>query len=230
MSSSRLRLILRMVLGVGIILFIFVTWQGLATLSSKSKQLVDLKLKEKTATAQISSLAVAKKEVETYRYFNGVAKTVIPDDKNQAEAVADIAMFASRSGFGIDSITFPTSTLGGGSKTTKPTESTPANPSGQSSSTSANTASPQAALSQAKAVPGVPGLYSLELTVVSEAGQQVPINRKVTYIKLLDFLKKLENNRRTAQITDVSIKPETGAAGPDLYLVFTLKINVFIKP
>lgn len=228
LDGKRLRLVLQVALAVAVLLFIVLFVKGLSGLSAKGSQLVELKLKDRTAQAQLSSLAIAKKEVETYAYFKDVAKTVIPEDKDQAQAVLDITRLASQAGINIGSITFPNSNLGGGAPSV--TGQPAAAPAAQPGTSNAQSATPKAAISQAKPVDGIPNLYSLELTVTPESGVQVPDNRKVTYPKLLDFLKKLENNRRTAQITQVNIQPEGDETNLGPYIDFSLIINIFIKP
>ena len=229
-NSKRLRIILQAALVLGFLLFVVVAVQGFSMLSKKSDQLIALKLKHKTVEAQLSNLAVAKKEVETYSYFKDVAKTVIPNDKDQAQTVSDITRLASEVGINIQSIAFPTSNLGGASSSpSSPSQSSPSSTS-TPAPTNAQSASPKTALSQATLVEGIPGLYALQLTITSETGPQVPENRKVTYPKLLEFLAKLENNRRTAQITQISLQPEGDETNVTPYIDFTLIINIFMKP
>lgn len=185
-------------------------------LSAKSQKLVDMKQESKIADAQLASLAQSKKEVEKYAYFNSVAKTVLPSDKNQAQAVLDIFQIANESGISLQSITFPASSLG-----SKPASS---------STNDAATASSQSAVSQAKPVEGINGLYSLELTITPQSGLGVADSLKPTYPKLIDFLGRIENNRRTAQISQVNIQPQTTASGPSPFINFTMTINIFMKP
>ncbi|MEX1995253.1 MAG: hypothetical protein WD887_00545 [Candidatus Saccharimonadales bacterium] len=172
--------------------------------------MVSLKLQNKIADGQLSNLETAKKEVQQYAYFKEVAKTVIPSEKDQAATVLEILQIASEAGISIQGITFPSSNLGGSSA---------------GAQSDASTASPQNVISQSKAVSGIPGLYSIELTITPESGPQVPPTRQVTYPKMLRFLKGIENNRHTAQITQVNIQPL-----PDEGVNFTLKVHVFIKP
>jgi len=192
--------------------FIAAAFIGLSFLSSKSQALVDLKLQSRTADDQLSSLATAKKQLQKYSYFNNVAATVIPNDKDQAQAVLDIFQMANDSGIALQNIEFPSSSLGAKSGT-----ASPASPTGGSN------------LSQAKRVTGIAGLYSLQLTITPQTpqqGAQVSSSSATTYPKFLDFLSRIERDRRTAQITQVNIEPQAG--GP--YLNFTLVINIFIKP
>jgi len=221
MDSKKLRLVLLGLLGLGAIAFVTILFIGTSALDAKSKSLIKLKLEDKTAEAQLASLAIAKKDVEAYAYFKDVAKTVIPNDKNQAQAVLDIIQLANAAGINIESITFPASTLGSAAAAAAAAQTTPTN---------AQSASAKSVLSQAKAVEGISGLYAVELTISPESGGQVPADKQVTYAKFLDFIKKLENNRRTAQITQISILPSGDESGPSGQISFSLTINIFIKP
>lgn len=207
LNARQLRLVLLGLLGASILVMLAITFSGLSSLSGKSRHLVDLKIQSKAANDQLASLTKAKKEASQYSYFNDIAKTVIPNDKDQAQAVLDIQNLANQSGIALQSVTFPSSNLG-----TKP------------SSTDTSAASKNA-ISQAKPVEGIAGLYSLQLTITPQIGPQVPADKTVTYSKFLNFLDKIEHNRRTAQITQVNIQPQ----GSDT-VNFTLTINIFIKP
>src|SRR3989344_8078753 len=148
-SARQLRFLLLGLFAICLVIFIAVAVMGLNNLSQKSSQLVELKLKNKTLETQLTSLAAAKKQVEQYSYFNDVAKTVFPVDKDQAKAVFIISKFAKESKFKLGGINFPASTLGRGSAPVSATDP----------------AATAAAISQAKPVEGIEGLYSLQLTI-----------------------------------------------------------------
>lgn len=205
-SARQLRFLLLGLLGLCVITIFTIAVLGLNVLSSKSSELVELKVKTKTLDAQLVNLDIAKKQVEQYSYFNEVAKTVLPADKDQAKAVLTVFKLANESGISIANITFPSSALGGNA--------------GSRSATS----SPSSAISQAKPVEGIKGLYSLQLTITPQTGASG--GKTVTYDKFIDFLKRIERDRRTAQITQVIIKPELGTNAID----FTLVINIFMRP
>lgn len=217
MTSKRLRMILLGMLGFLALAFIIAAVAGTSMLGKKSQKMVNLKTESKVLEAQLNSLGQAKKEVQQYSYFKDVAKTVIPTDKDQAQAVLDIVRLANESGIALQSITFPTSTLGG-----------PAAASGSTAAPATTPSSTSAAISQAKPVTGIKGLYSLELTITPDVNPQLPADKQVTYDKMLDFLKRIERNRRTAQITEVNITPQS-TTGSKL-ISFNLVINIFIKP
>lgn len=216
LDSKKLGLVLIGLLALSVLAFMGITVGGLSALKSKSNTMVELKAKSQTAEAQLANLEQAKKDVEKYSFFKAVAKSVIPADKDQAKAVLEINQMAAQAGISIQTITFPASTLGLRAATS---------PAPQDATSSSSTA---AAISQAKPVSGIPGLYSLELTITPESGVDVAAAKQVTYPKMLDFLSRIENNRRTAQITEVNIQPEVNqqVAG----VAFTMKINIFIKP
>jgi hypothetical protein len=214
MTPKLYRYLLMGLLALIAIIFVGVTFVGMGKLSHRSQELVDAKLKSKTLDAQLTALEAAKKQIDKYGYFNDVARTVIPNDKDQAQAVLDITQQAGKAGFSIASITFPTSTLGG--KTT--------------STSATNGSSVLNAVSQAIPVEGISGLYSLQLTVVPLTGPTVPASEKVTYPKLIDFLKRIERDRRTAQIAQITIQPQSDSDGPTGEINFSLVINVFIRP
>jgi hypothetical protein len=213
LNSKTLRLVLIGGLAFSVAAFFGIAFFGLSVLNSKSRSLVDLKIQSQSSYDQLSNLVQSKKEVEKYAYFKTVARTVIPNDKNQAQAILEINQMANDSQISIQSITFPASTLGAGAASA-------ATPKDATSTTA------QSALTQAKPVAGIPGLYSLALTITPEGGKDVASAQQVTYSKMLDFLRRIEQNRHTAQISQVNIQPASDSQA----LSFTLVINIFIKP
>ncbi len=185
---------------------------GNSLLSKQSQKLVSLKLDAHVADAQQTALTQAKKDIEKYSDLEQEAKVIVPQDKDQAAAVREIVKIAASSGIKLGSISFPSSNLG--QTTTSPqTQSTTPAP-----TTTANKTAP---VTQVQAVNGIPGVYAMQITIGSDAGS------KVSYPSLISFLSKLEQNRRTAQVTSVSIQPDKDNPGA---LTFSLAVNVYIKP
>jgi hypothetical protein len=222
LDSKNFRLLLLGSLGLSVLIFVLILLLGLSALGKESQKMVDLKIKNQTAEAQLANLEQAKKQVESYSFFKDVAKTVIPNDKDQAAAVVEINNMADKSGIAIQSITFPASTLG---LTTGSTSAAAAAPQDATSKTAVSKA-----ISQAKPVSGIAGLYSIELTITPESDSKTPLSKQITYDKMLDFLRRIENNRHTAQITDVNISPANAANNSSSGLTFSLSTNIFIKP
>lgn len=186
---------------------------GNSMLKSKSDKLVDLKLENRVLEEQQTALVRANKDIESYSELENITKSIVPQDKDQAKTVREIVKIAEESGIGIANLSFPSSNLG--TSTPKPkTESTE----GTDSTSTAPAAPP---ITQVKAVEGIPGVYRMEITLQSDT------TRPISYVNLINFLSKLEQNRRTAQVAQINITPKPSSVGE---LTFTLVINVFIKP
>lgn len=178
---------------------------GNVVLSKKAKELTALKLDNQVLDEQQTALIRANQDLQKYADLEKIAKSVVPQDKDQARAIREIVQIANKSGISIKSITFPASNLGAGS------------------TASPGTASTKSVISQAKPVPGLSGVLSLEMTITPET-----VNRKITYNQFLDFLSRLENNRRTAQVSSIKIDPVTSDT-KNSYVTFSLVINIFLK-
>lgn len=209
LNSKNVHYILMGLLALLVVVFIGAVVVGSSKLSKKSQQNVQLKIKSQTAELQLANLEQTKKDVEKYAYFKDIAKTIIPTDKDQAHTVLDIFKIADDAGIVVSKIDFPPSTLGLNAGSSVGTDAT-------------SPTSTQKAISQAKPVTAIPGLYSLQLDIFPAENNSVPDEKQITYDKMIDFLRRLENDRRTAQLSQIKIQP--GASG------FTLTINTFIKP
>jgi hypothetical protein len=168
-------------------------------LSGKSRELVDLRATKLAAEQKEKQLIKAKKDIQTYGELNEIAKSVVPQDKDQAKTVSEIVSLASQSGIKrLSSVAFPPSTLGG-AKTVK---------------------TPQG-LTQVTPVKGTPGVYRLQITITQSNTDPVPYN------SFINFLSRLERNRRTAQVSSINILPDPSRSD---MVSFTLVIDEFIKP
>ena len=207
MNSKRAYYVL---LGVVALLFVGIlagAYEVNNILVAKSKHLVSLKTQSQVITTQQQGLIVAKKQVQQYADLETIAKSVVPQDKDQAEAVREIANLASESGiFQLSSVTFPASTLG--TTLTTPAGGTVA-------------AGGSSKLTQLLPVKGISGVYTEQITITQSA------DHEVTYNQFLTFLQKLEQNRRTAQVASIALQPDAKNANN---VAFTLIINEFIKP
>ena len=198
MKSKKLYIILvslLVLLGLGILV---TAREANTLLENKSKTLVALRLKVQTLNDQKTQLAQGKKDIATYSDLNTIAESVVPQDKDQAEAVRQIVDLAAQSGIAqLSSISFPPSTLGGA----------PVKIGG--------------GLTQVTPVKGIPGVYDLEITITQSS------QSTVSYQSFITFLAKLEQNRRTAQVTSINVQPDQSNPAQ---VAFTLVIDEFIKP
>lgn len=170
-------------------------------LSQQANKLSKLRGDTQAAEQQQTSLIKDKKDLVKYSELNTIAASVVPQDKDQAQAVQQIVNIASSNGIpNLSSITFPTSTLG--TKTS-------------------GTTSSKSSLTQLIPVAGISGVYNMQITITQVTSDSVP------YDNFISFLTGLEQNRRTAEVTSITVQPD--ATHPNR-VSFTLVLNEFIKP
>lgn len=211
MSSKRAFFVMSGCLALTCVLFISAILLGNRMLQKKSARLLALKVDNRTLDEQQKSLLQAKKDIEKYEELNRIAKTIVPQEKDQARTVREIVSIAESSGIKISNITFPSSNLG-------QAQVKPVAPKEGETPTPTPAAPP---LTQVKPVENIKGLYQLEINIQSDSGAPIP------YAKLIDFLTRLERNRRTAQVTSITVQPSSTSRG---LITFSVVINVYIKP
>lgn len=209
MSSKRLYFILLAAIFLLGAATLGVVYEADQLLQQRSNVLVEQKAASIAADNQQAQLSKNKKDITKYKELNSIAKTIVPQDKDQAEAVLEIVRLAQQSNIPrLSSVTFPTSTLGAKPLAGARTPGTPA--------PSTNTK-----LTQLIPVKNIPGVYDLQITVQQSDAAAIP------YSTFITFLQNLEQNRRTAQVSNISIIPNS--KNPNL-VAFTLTIDEYIKP
>ncbi len=218
MNSKRFFFVMLGVFGLSIAGGIAMLYFANNILESRSQNVVSLKLESRELEEQQSAYQKAKADVEKYAYLNDIIKSALPQDKDQARSVREIFTLAEQSGIKIRSIQFPSSTLG--AKATAPAASadgsTPTTPSAAASAT---------AITQAKPVDGLKGVYGIETIVTPYADND---DYRVTYSQLIEFLERIESNRRAMQVSSIQLTP-LGQDESDS-ISFVLVLNIFIKP
>lgn len=205
MSSKKLYYILVGLVCLLTIGLVFGTYQANKLLTSRANTLTKLKATSLALEEQQQSIKDSKRDIAKYAELDKIAKSVVPEDKDQAQTVREIVKIADKYDIKLAAISFPASTLGT-SKTGAPTTST-------------NTKA--AALSQLVSVKNIPGVYQLQINVQSDSANPV------SYSNFVNFLSALERNRRTAQVSSINLEPN--ALNRNL-LAFTLTLNQYIKP
>lgn len=180
-----------------LIIFIFVSLNiANSELTKQSATLVNLKASNAAFNNEQNQLTQGIAEVKKYSNLNQIAESVVPQDKDQAEAIREITQLASDSGIKqLSSITFTSSNLG-----------------------SSNV---KVGLTQVTPVKGLKGIYDLQITITQDKAAEVP------YSSFIAFLKKIEQNRRTALVSSISITPDQSNTN---MVSFTLVLNEYIKP
>ncbi len=222
MNSKRLHTIL-----IAALVLLFIGLLGGAygvnkLLVSETDNLLVLKAKSQALTQEQTSLNKAKKDAQRYENLNKIAQAVVPQDKNQAEAVRQIVNIAAANGVTLAAINFPASTLGNlpGGATTPAAGAAPAASAAPAAAASA-ASSKTANLSQLTALKNIPGVYQLPITINNDSAHPVQ------YANFINFLNALEHNRRTSQVQTISIQPDSKNRGN---ITFSLTLNEYIKP
>ncbi|HSX47531.1 MAG TPA: hypothetical protein VLF63_02035, partial [Patescibacteria group bacterium] len=76
-------------------------------LAKQSDELTSLKATSQALSTEQNILKRDKKDIKNYASLNQIAKAIVPQDKNQAEAVREIVNLATKNGITLASITFP---------------------------------------------------------------------------------------------------------------------------
>ena len=207
MTSKKLTYLLSTVLGLICLAIAGGAYGVNSLLQGRSTTLGSLKAQNDTIASQQQQVLRDQQSLKKYDDLNTIAQTVVPQDKDPDIVVRQIISLASASGITDMSggITFPSSTLGGSGSST--------------SGTASNPDSSKNKLTQLTPVKGISGVYDLPITVQQSTA--------VPYSKFLTFLGKLQQNRRTANISDVSITPDSKNPSQ---VTFTLTIDEYIKP
>ena len=218
MSSKRLHTALIIALVLLFMGLVGGAYQVNKLLISESDNLVVLKAKSQALDQEQVTLNKAKDDIKRYDNLNQIAQAVVPQDKNQAEAVRQIVNIAAKNGVTLAAINFPASTLGNLPNGAAPaTASSPATQTAASSVASAKTAN----LSQLTPLKNIPGVYQLPITINND------MNHPVRYANFINFLNDLEHNRRTSQVQTITIQPAATDRGS---IIFNITLNEYIKP
>ena len=182
-------------------------------LQKSSNSLVKAKLDSRVTEEREKYYIQARKDLAKYSDISTTLAKVLPKDKDQAIAVAEIGQIADETGINIKQISFPSSTLGEKKVSPAITTTTPV------SSAAPTPATPT--ITQAKPVDGVTGVLSIEAQIQFVSTK----TQKLTYPQLLSFLDKIERNRRTMQVSSISITPSSSDQ-----IDASISIRIFVKP
>lgn len=217
MNAKQTHFLLIGLLGLAIVGILAGSYGVNSFLGGKAAQLAGLKGQAASLQTQTASLKKAKQDIAKYSDVEQIAQQIVPQDKDQAAAVQQIVNIAGNAGVTLTNITFPSSTLGGPVVGGSAAGGVGA-AKGQSPAAAATAKS---ALSQLTPVTNIPGVYQLQITIQNDN------NNPTTYPQFYQMLSALEQNRRTAQVSNIEIQPDS--KNPNI-ITFVLTLNEYIKP
>jgi hypothetical protein len=210
MNPKRFYFVLIATIALLIVLCGVGTYFAKGILEKQGQELQAVKLEEAVLARQQKALAQAKKDIAQYEELEKITRSVVPQEKDQATTVRELVAIAEESKINIASIEFPESKLGEVIKKSKSSSSS----SKQEKTVDSNT-------TQLTEVEGLKGVYAMEIKVTSDN------ERPVSYSQLLAFLQRLEKNRRTAQVVDISIQPSEDNRS---LVTFSITLNTYVRP
>ena len=186
-----------------LILLVLATAGGLGFsnifMKKSADKLIGTKLDNIAYDNQEQTYLQARKDLEKYAALNEIMQKVLPKSKDQAQAVSELYKIGDETNIKVESIQFPSSSLG--SKTTDASASS---------------------VTQAKSVDGMPGVLGIDITV-----QLAPTHGdSISYDDMISFLQKVEVNRRSMQIKQITVNADTKNGG----VTFELTLTIFVKP
>ena len=208
LNSRLVNYLLLAVIGLMVIVSLAGTEEVVSLLGKQSNTLVGLKAKRQALVVEQTDLLNAKKEIQKYSSLQKITESIVPQSKDQAEAVRELNAFAQQNNFSITGIIFPASSLGTAVAATPVAGTHP----------STAVATSPISLSQLTPVTGIPGVYTLQILVEYSSNP-------ISYQQFYNFLQDVEQNRLTSQVTGLTIQPVKSG-----YVTFTLTIDEYIKP
>lgn len=157
MDARRLLVLLRASVGLALVILLFSAYAANNLLQAKSQSVRQARLKSLTLDEKQRQLSKARVDIEKYRTLADIAKSIVPQDKDQAQTVREIVKIADTHGIKLGAITFPASSLGDN----KP-------------------------LSQLQAATGLPGVYVLEITVQSDTASPASFANFIKFLDALE--------------------------------------------
>ncbi len=199
-------------LGFSILAIGATVYFGSTLLKKSSDKLLSAKLDNRVVEKQEELYIQAKKNLVKYEELGNTIAKVLPKDKDQARAVEELYKIGDETGIDIVSISFPASTLG--VKAAKPAAGT--------TNTATTPSAAKSSVTQAKPVDGIQGVQGIDINLTLEPSR----GQTISYNQMLNFLNKVQNNRRNMQITQVSVQPDVKNGG----LNFSVSLRIFVKP
>lgn len=211
MNAKKLYMILvGGIIGLSVVSLALLYVAGLI-MQKSANNLVSVKLDNLALDEQEKAYLQARKDLEKYKDLAATIENVLPKSKDQARAVREIYKIGDESNIAIDKISFSSSTLGQ-----------------KTSSVSTSSKSTTQVLSQAKAVDGMPGVLGVDMDMALRSSKSS--KSYISYSDLLNFLQKVELNRRSMQIKKLSVEVDPTATSKDNISGVDITVTIFVKP
>jgi len=158
MTAKRLYYLLLGAIALSVVLLLASVYAANMVLEGQAKRLTDAKTRIEVLDAKQSQLTKARADIAKYQPMADIAKSIVPQDKDQSQTVREIVNLAAANGIKLGSITFPSSSLG----------------------------AKGAEKSQLKAVKGISGVYTQDITVESDGSNPSSYSDFLNFLDALE--------------------------------------------
>lgn len=226
MTAKKLHRYLQVLFLGGLVFSVFIVKYAVDWLTESSKELTTLRVEVAGMDKKQADLEKAKKTLSDKADEVSTLSMVLPEDKDQARIVQELYAIASQANVTIDSVGFPSSTLG--AITPKPVTPVEAPTSTPTPTPATEQPKPVKTISQATPVKEIPGVQSIELSIGTITSKDASI-KGVRYEEMMSLIRLIERNRRTMQIRSIGIGQSETVTGSPTYNL-TLSIVIYIQP
>lgn len=158
LDAKRLNAVLMGLVGLAVVVLFLGVYMAGKVLQAKSNDVAAAHRANLVAERKLQLLSKAQAGIEKYEELAEVARSIVPQDKDQAQTVREVVNLATGNGIQLSEITFPNSSLG----------------------------TAGAADGQLKAAPGISGVYSLEIIVRSDSSNPPTFSNFLAFLKALE--------------------------------------------
>lgn len=157
-DAKHLYFVLLGTIGLALVVLLLGAYGANAVLKSKSQAVKTARMESLVLEEKQRQLSKARADINKYKSLAEIAKSIVPQDKDQAQTVREIVSIAAAHGIKLGSVTFPASSLG-------------------------DVKTPH---SQLKAVKNIPGVYTLQITVQSDSNSPASYSNFLSFLDALE--------------------------------------------
>ena len=158
LTAKRLYYLLWGGVALSVVVLFLSVYLASSVLQGKSRDVAKERLKSMVLDEKQQRLTKARADIAKYEDLAAIAKSIVPQDKDQAQTVREIVGIAQANGIKLGTISFPTSSLG----------------------------DKKTGLSQLTKVKDIPGVYSLEITIQSDSTAPAPYSKFIAFLDGLE--------------------------------------------
>jgi hypothetical protein len=230
MTPKTLNKYLLVLFAAGIILSGYIVRYASGWLAGSSNELANLRKDVYILEQKDKHLQVMKNFIASHGAEANILNEVLPSTKDQAKIVRELDSIADKANITIDSVGFPSSSLGS-APIKAPVVATEPNAKPGDTQQAADIA-PKIVpkiISQATPLKDIAGVQSIPITLGTIKSKNLPVGATgLRYDDMIAFIRELERNQRIMQTSSIEIGQNSSPNGEKLYTL-TISLAVFLR-